>query len=27
MTWSINWDKTANFNWVNTVSGHLPSVP
>jgi chitinase len=27
MTWSINWDKTSNFNWVNTVSGHLPSVP
>src|SRR5262249_1558108 len=22
MTWSINWDKTSNFNWVNTISAH-----
>ncbi len=27
MTWSINWDASNNYNWVNTVSAHLPSVP
>jgi chitinase len=27
MTWSINHDGTTNFNWINTVSTHLPSVP
>ncbi len=27
MTWSINWDASNGYNWVNTVSAHLPSVP
>jgi chitinase len=27
MTWSINHDGTNNFNWVNTISTHLPAVP
>jgi chitinase len=27
MTWSINHDGTNNFNWVNTISNHLGSVP
>jgi chitinase len=27
MTWSINWDKTQGYNWVNTVNGHLGQVP
>jgi len=27
MTWSINWDATSSYNWVNTINAHLPSVP
>ena len=27
MTWSINHDGTNNFTWVNTIAGHLGSVP
>jgi chitinase len=27
MTWSINHDGTNNFSWVNTVAGHIGSVP
>lgn len=27
MTWSINWDKTANYNFAKTVAGHFGSLP
>jgi chitinase len=27
MTWSINWDATSSYNWVNTINAHLPAVP
>lgn len=27
MTWSINWDASNNYNWVNTIAAHLGSVP
>ncbi|MBN1412804.1 MAG: hypothetical protein JW969_18300 [Spirochaetales bacterium] len=27
MTWSINWDASNGYRWVNTISAHLPSVP
>jgi chitinase len=27
MTWSINWDATASYNWVNTVQGHFSALP
>jgi chitinase len=27
MTWSINWDASNNYNWVNTISAHLGNVP
>jgi chitinase len=27
MTWSINWDGSNGYNWVNTINAHLPSVP
>jgi chitinase len=27
MTWSINHDGTNSFRWVNTVAGHINSVP
>ena len=27
MTWSINWDASNGYNWVNTISAHLSSVP
>ena len=27
MTWSINWDATNGYNWVNTIAGHLNQVP
>lgn len=27
MTWSINWDASNNYNWLNTISAHINSVP
>jgi chitinase len=27
MTWSINWDASNGYAWVNTVYGHLGSLP
>jgi chitinase len=27
MTWSINWDRTSNYAWANTINAHLPAVP
>jgi chitinase len=27
MTWSINWDASNGYNWVNTISAHLNAVP
>lgn len=27
MTWSINWDASNGYAWVNAISAHLPSVP
>jgi chitinase len=27
MTWSINWDAVQGFSWVNTINGHIGSVP
>jgi chitinase len=27
MTWSINWDASNGYQWVNTVGGHLGALP
>jgi chitinase len=27
MTWSINWDASNGYSWVNAISAHLPAVP
>jgi chitinase len=27
MTWSINWDASNGYSWVNTVSAHLATLP
>lgn len=27
MTWSINWDASNGYHWVNTIAAHLGSVP
>ena len=27
MTWSINWDASNGYQWVNTVGGHLSALP
>jgi chitinase len=27
MTWSINWDASNGYNWVNTIFPHLASLP
>lgn len=27
MDWNVNWDATAGYNFANTVSGHLSSLP
>jgi chitinase/chitodextrinase len=27
MTWSINWDASNNYQWVNTIAGYINNVP
>jgi chitinase len=27
MTWSVNWDASNGYSWVNTVNGHIGQVP